>query len=333
MVLTGLLTSNQLLQTRQRAEGVDNHLAHIAIAAQIQLTLGDVTRVVGHSVGNVATAQGSNRNDGDRTATHALGELNCLLVDLCQVGIQRTGHRVLGRNLVHTVAHDRERVGIGGHVGKQNQYGLMLLHGKILGRGQCHIGNEQALHGRVLGGVDEGDDSVQRTCIGEGVAEEIVVIVGHTHTAQDNLVGLCTHGHHSHNLVERLVGVGKEGNLLTGYQGIVQVDTCNTSGDEFAGLLTAHGVHRGTADFHLSALNLRTSVDGMSVGIEETACQVVAHLQRGSLAKEGNLGIGGDTARTLKHLQGNVVAHNLYHLSQTAVDGCQFVIANALCLQ
>ena len=71
----------------------------------------------------------------------------------------------------------------------------------------------------------------------------------------------------------------------------------------------------------------------MSVGIEETACQVVAHLQRGSLAKEGNLGIGGDTAGTLKHLQGNVVAHNLYHLGQTAVDGCQFVITHALRLQ
>ena len=243
MVLAGLLACYQLLQTRQRTEGVYYHLAHIAVAAQIQLALGDVTRVVGHGMGDVATAQCGYGNDGDGTATYALGELHGLLVDLGQVGVQRTGHGVLGRNLVHTVAYDRQRVGIRCHVGEQYQHGLMLLHGKVLGCGKCHVGNEQSLHGRVLGGVDEGYDSVQRTCIGEGVAEEVIVIVGHTHTAQDDLVGLGAHGHHSHHLVEGLVGVGEEGDLLTGHQGVVQVDTCNTGGDEFAGLLTAHGVH------------------------------------------------------------------------------------------
>ena len=37
---------------------------------------------------NVATAQGGHSDDGDGASTHALGELNCLLIDLCQVGIQ-----------------------------------------------------------------------------------------------------------------------------------------------------------------------------------------------------------------------------------------------------
>ena len=96
----------------------------------------------------------------------------------------------------------------------------MLLHSEVLGSRQCHIWNQQSLHGGVLGGVHEGDDAVEGTGLGERVLEEVVVVVGHTHAAEDNLIDLGAQGHHSHNLVEGLVGVCEERNLLSGDEGV-----------------------------------------------------------------------------------------------------------------
>ena len=209
----------------------------------------------------------------------------------------------------------------------------MLLHGEVFGRRQRHIGHEEALHSGVFRRVDEGDDAVQRTGAGEGVAEEVVVVVGHTHTAQDDFVGLGAHGHQRHHLVEGLVGVGEEGNLLSGHQRVVEVDAGNAGGNQLGGLLAAHRVHRGAADGHFLALDFRSAVDGLSVGVEETSGQLVADLQRGRLAEKGHFGVGGDATGAFKHLQRDLVALDFHHLSQTAVDGGQLVVAHALGFQ
>ena len=333
MVLARLLSGHELLQTAERAERVDNHLAHVAVTAQIELTLSDVARIVGNGVRDVSAGQRGHGDDGDGAAAGTLGELHGLLVDLRQVGIERAGHRVLRRNLVHTVAHDGERVGVGRHVGQQDEHRLVLLHGEVLGSRQRHVRDEESLHGRVLRRVDEGDDAVQGTGARKRVAEEIVVIVRHTHAAQDNLVALGTHGHERHHLVERLVGVGKEGNLLAGDERVVQVDARNARGDELAGLLAAHGVHGRAANLHLLALHLRPAVDGQAVGVEETSCQLVADLQGRTLAHEHDFCIGGDAASAFEDLQRHVVAHDFHHLRQLAVDGCQLIVAHALCLE
>ena len=206
----------------------------------------------------------------------------------------------------------------------------MLLHSEVLGSRQCHVGHEQTFHSWVFCRVHKCDDAVERTSVGEGVFEEIVVIIRHTHATKDNLIHLGTQSHERHHLIEGLVGVGKEWNLLTRHQRIVQVDTCNTCCNEFRGLLAAHGVHRGTANLHFLAFNLGTAIDGVSVGIEEASGQLFAHLQRGSLAKKHHFGIRRDATRAFKHLQGHVVACNLHYLSQFAVDGGKLIIAYSL---
>ena len=205
----------------------------------------------------------------------------------------------------------------------------MLLHGKILGGSQRHVGDKQTFHSRVFGRIDKRDDTIQSSSIGESVAEEVIVVIGHTHTTQDDLVSLGTHGHHSHYFVKGLVRVGKERNLLSADQGIVQVDTGNTGCNKLAGLLTAYGVHAGTTDLHLTAFNFGSAVNGVSISVEETSGQLLANLQRGALAEENHLSVSGNTGSTLKNLQRNLIAHNLYHLGQLAVDGCQFVITHS----
>ena len=209
----------------------------------------------------------------------------------------------------------------------------MLLNSEVLGSRQCHVEDKKSLDGRVFGGVDEGDDAVERTGIGEGVAEEVIVIVGHSHAAQDNLVGLGTHSNECHHFVKRLVGVGEERNLLSRYKRIVEVNACNTRGDEFAGLLTTNRVHRRSANLYFLAFNLWPAVDGLTVSVEEASCQLVADLEGRTLAEEHDLCVGRDAACAFKHLKRHIVTDYLHHLCQLAVDGCQLIITNALRLE
>ena len=330
MVLTCLFARNKLLQTGQGTERVNDNLTDVAVTTEEQLAFRDITRIVGHGMRNVATGQSRHRNNRDGTAAW---ELHRLFVYLRQVRIKGPRHGVLRRNLVHTVGHDGERIGVGSHIRQQHQHLFIIVHSEIFGSRQCHIRNQQTLYRRILGGIHKADDTVERTGIGEYVLEVKVVIVRHTHTAKDNLVSLRTQSHIRHHLVERLVGVGKERNLLSGHQRIVQVDTCNTGCNQFRRLLTAHRIHRRTANFHLLTFNGRTTVDGVAKGVEEASGKLLAHFDCRSLAQEYYLCIGGNTFRTLKHLQSHFVAGNLHHLGQLAVYGRQLVIPHSGCLQ
>ena len=147
----------------------------------------------------------------------------------------------------------------------------MLLHREILRCCQRHIGNKQTLNGRVLSRVHKADDTVEYAGISEDVLEVEVVVVGQTHTAEDDLIHLCAQGHVRHHLVIGLVGVCEERNLLTGYQGVVQVDTGNTGGDKFRRLFTTNGVHGRTTDLHLFTFHYGSAINRFTVSIEETA--------------------------------------------------------------
>ena len=109
MVLTGFLTGHQLFQTGQRTERVHNDLTDIAVATQEKLPFGNISRVVRHGMRDVAPTQRRHGDNGNGTARR---KLYGFLVNLGQIGIQRTGHGVLRRNLIHTVGHDGQRVGV-----------------------------------------------------------------------------------------------------------------------------------------------------------------------------------------------------------------------------
>ena len=250
-------------------------------------------------MGNIATRQSRHSDDRDRTTSW---ELHRLLVNLCQIRIERTRHRVFRRDLVHTVGDNRQGIGIVGHIGQQNEHLLVLLHGEILRSRQRHIRNQDTLHRGILRRIDEADDTIQRTGVAEGILEEEVIVVRHTHTTQDDLIRLGTQGHHRHHLVERLVRICEEGDLLTRHQCVVQVDTSDTGSDQLRGLLTTHGIHRGTANLHLTSFRNWSAINRIAIGIEETSCQLVTHLQRGSLAHEHYLGVGADTLRSGENL-------------------------------
>ena len=279
---------------------------------------------------DVATGQSRHGNNRDRTASR---ELNGFLVNLGQIGIQGTRHGVFRRNLVHTVGDYCQSIRIVGHVGEQHQHLFVLLHSKIFGRTQGHIRDQDAFYGGVFRRIDETDNTIQRTGVAKRILKEEIIVIRHTHAAQDNLIGLGPQGYHCHYLVERLVGVGEERDLLPGHQRVVQVDTGNTRSNQFGWLLAANGIHGRTTNFDIFTFGYRTAIDRITIRVEETAGQLVTHLQGRSLSHEHDFSIRTDTFRTGKDLQGHFIADNLYHLSQFAVNRGQLVIPNPRCFQ
>jgi len=91
MVLAGLFADHELFETRQGAEGVYDDLSDFGIAAQEELSLGDVPCVVGDGVGDVASREGGHGNDGDGSSR---GELDRFFINTGQVGIEGSRHAV-----------------------------------------------------------------------------------------------------------------------------------------------------------------------------------------------------------------------------------------------
>ena len=135
-----------------------------------------------------------------------------------------------------------------------------------------------------------------------------VVVVGQAHAAEDDLVHVGAQGHVGHHLVVGLVRVGEEGDLLAGNQRVVEVDAGDTGRDQLGRLAALVGVDGRAADLALFALHLRTAVDGLAVGVEETAGERVADLQGRGIAEEGDFRVGGDAFRAGEHLQRGGVA-------------------------
>ena len=330
VVLAGLLALHELFESGQGAERVHDDLAGVRIGTQEELALCDVAGVVRDGVGDVAVVQGRDRDDGDGAA---IRQLHGFLVDLGEVGIERTRHGVLGRDLVHAVGHDGQGVGVEGHVGQQDEHLLVLVHGEVFGGSQGHVRDEQALHRRLLGRVDEGDDLVQGARRLEGVAEEEVVVVGQAHAAEDDLVDIGAQRDVRHDLVVRLVRVGEEGDLLAGDEGVVEVDAGDAGRDQLGGLAALVGVDGGAAHLALFSFDFRAAVDRVAVGVEEAAGELVAHVQGRRGAVEGDFGVGRDPFGAGEDLQGDGVALGLHDLGKLAVHRGQLVVGHTPCVE
>ena len=218
-------------------------------------------------MGDIPLVEGGDGNDSDGAA---IGILCCLFVEPRQIAVQRAGHGILRRNLVHLVGNYGQCVGVKRHIRKEYQHLLFLLSGKIFSRCKSHIWNEQAFNRWIFRGIDEGDDLIASACIDRRLPEIQVVVVGHPHTPKYDFVGIGPEGHFTQYAVIGLVRVCEEGYFLAGNDGIVEIDAGNAGGDELRGLLAPYRVQRRTSDFEQLPLNFRSPVDRVAVGVEKT---------------------------------------------------------------
>ena len=280
----------------------------ITIIAVTTLSGGDITHAVPDNTGYITEGQLFLRRDSD---------IGKVIVDPFR-SLSRLKQLVSGKEKGVTKVEVRDVA----------NYLLVMFHCKIFSSSQSHIRNQQTFYRRIFSCIHETDDTVERTCIREDILEIQVVVIGHTHTTQDNLVCFCTKGHVRHHLVKRLVRVSKERDLLTRNQCIVQVDTSDTCCNQFRRLLTTNRIHRRTTDFYFLTFNFRTTVNRITERIEETASQLFTHLQTRRLAQEYYFCIGWNTFCTLEYLQCHFIAHDLYHLGQLTIYHSQFIITS-----
>ena len=155
------------------------------------------------------------------------------------------------------------------------------------------------------------------------------MLTNDTHSAENDLVGLGAERNVGHDGVVRLVRVGEERYLLSGHDGVVEVDTRNTRGDELRRLYTLVRVYGRAPDLARLAFDRLSALDRFSVGVEEASGKVVRNLQLRRLAVEDDLRVGGQTLRAGEYLQRDGVAHDLHHLRKLSAHGGEFVIAYA----
>ena len=118
------------------------------------------------------------------------------------------------------------------------------------------------------------------------MSEVQVIIVGKSHASEDDLVDIGTQGDHCHHIVIRLVRVCEERDLLPGHKRVVQVDTGDTGRDQLRRLPSLVRVYGRASDLSFLSFDFRTSVDRLSVSIEEAACQLVADFQYRRFSQE-----------------------------------------------
>ena len=123
MVLARRFANDVLLETGERAEWVDHAIV------QIKLSLRDVPGVVRDGMGDIVARHGGHRQDGDRAGAAiatgpfiAHGQLTVQIPDVAPVG----GHPL------HRDADLFEGVGVGGHIGHQDQHPFVFLHREAL---------------------------------------------------------------------------------------------------------------------------------------------------------------------------------------------------------
>ena len=208
-----------------------------------------------------------------------------------------------------------------------------MLYRKIFGSCKSHVRDKQSFYRRIFCCIYETDDTVECAGVREHILKVQVVIVCHTHTAKDNLIGFCTQRYVSHNLVERLVWVGKERNLLTRNQCIIQVDTSYTCSDKFRRLFSSYRVYRRTTDFNFLSFNIRTTVYRVAKSVEEASSQLFANFQCRRFSQEYHFGVCRNAFRSFKYLKCNFVTGNFNNLCQFAVYHSQFVITYSFCFQ
>eukprot|EP01084_Bolivina_argentea_P071534 130022_1 len=172
-------------------------------------------------MGNVVVGhrQDGDLGDGAGAANHTTGTL----VDASQIGVHVTGETTTAGHLLTGGGHLTQGIGVGRHVGQDDQHVLTAIVGQVLGGGQGQTGGHDTLNGGIVGQVQEEHGLLHGTVLLELATEETGSLLVDTHSGEDDaeillLALLLDQTGLAHNLGGDLVmgetGTGEEGDLL-----------------------------------------------------------------------------------------------------------------------
>ena len=301
---------------QHRDGGIHPH--QVQAPVQHNLPLGDVPRKVRHRVGDVVVGHGE---DGDlcHRAVVAVDHPRPL-VEGGQVGIEVAGVALPAGDLPLGGGELPQRLGVGGHIGEDDQHVHILLKGQVFRHRQGAAGGQDTLDDGVVAEVEEHDHVFHHAAGLKGGAEVIGHVVFNTHGGKDDaelgirvLLAVLGDPGLADNLHRQLVvvhaGAGEDGQLLPPDQGHQGVDGGDAGADVVAGVGTGHRVDGLAVDVPVDlGEDLPQPVDGLAAAAEDAAQHLRGKGHLHGVAQQPGAGVGeGEAGGALKHLDHRLV--------------------------
>mmetsp|Transcript_30746 Transcript_30746/g.82329 ORF Transcript_30746/g.82329 Transcript_30746/m.82329 type:complete len:468 (-) Transcript_30746:264-1667(-) len=257
------------------------------VPGQVRDGVRDV--VVGHG-------QDGELRDGTGLALHTASAL----VDGGQVGVHVPGVATTSGHLLARGGHLAEGVGVGGHVGEDDEHVLLARVREVLGRGEGKPGRHDALDGGVVRQVHEQHDVLHGAVLLEVALEEGGGLPVHAHGPEHDaevLLGVVAHvlaldqgglpAHLCRDLVVRQTRRGEQRQLLPAHHRIHGVDRADAGLDHFLGVHARLGVERRAIDVQeVLRQHCWAFVDGLPGAVECAAQEIIRDRHLEGVARE-----------------------------------------------
>ncbi len=305
---------------RERMQGVEEAAAEAA-AETVGKTAAEAgaRTVVGHG-------EDGELSDGAITALDTAGTL----IDSGQISVHVAGVAAAAGHLLAGGGDLAEGVGVGRHVGEDDEDVQVALVGEVLGGGEGEAGRDDALDGGVVGQVQKERGALHGPALLEVVAEEAGRLHVHAHGAEHDGEVLLVPVHRvlllhqrrlpgdlRRHLVVRQAGRREDRDLLPARHRVHHVDRRDPRLDHRLRVVARRRVDGLPVDVQVRlGQHLRRRVDHLARPVERPAQHLLrdAHLQH----VPGELALGlavVDAGRALEHLHHGAGPGHLQHLS------------------
>ena len=326
------LSNGRLHQTRQRRKDVNRgeNALGMQLTVEVDLSLGNVTRKIGNRVSNIIVGHGKDGELGDGTV--AANDTSGTLVNGGKIGVHVTGVTTAARNLLTGSGNLTEGIGVGRHVGKDDQDVKVVLVGKVLGGGKGETGGNDTLNGGIVGKVEEKGRALHGTGFLEVGAEETGGFHVHAHGTEDDGEVLLVSidgvllldergltGNLGGDLIVGKTGGGEDGDLLSTGDRVHDVNGGDTGLNHGLGVVTGGGVDGLSVDVEVGlGQDLGGGVDNLSGSVEGSAKHFLGNSHLEDIAGEFAVRLAVVNAGgTLKDLNDGTGTGNLKDLTGT----------------
>jgi len=301
-----------LHQAGKRRQHVDAGVDPTAeqIPAEHQLPLGDIARQIRDGMVDVVVRHGEDGHLGNGAGP--VHKNTGALVERGQVTVEIPGVPLPAGHLPALRGEFAERLAVVGHIRHDDQHVHIPVEGQELGQRQGHARGHDALHGRVIGEVQEHRRVRERAGFRKGGAEELGVVVLDAHGTKDDGKALVARGDArlagdlGGQFVVRQPSAGEHRQFLPADEGVHAVDGGDARHDEVARIGAPGGVDRRAV--HVPAI----LGDGRGDAIHRLA-EAVQHPPEHRRRHRSPQGLPGKPHPGARHLQPAGAAPHLHY--------------------
>ena len=239
----------------------------------------------------VILRHGQNRNHRDTSVLSIL--TSGTLIKSRQVGVHVSRISTTSRNLFTCGRYLTKSIGVVGDISQDNQYVHIFLKSKELCCSQCHTWCGNTLYSRVICQVYKQNSSVDRSCLFEGLNEEVGFLEGDTHRCKYNGELLvcaaysCLSRNLSCQLCMRQTGCREDRKLLTTNQCIQTINGRYTCLNKLFRIASGCRVHWQTVNITAFLWkDFRTIIDRAAQTVKDTSQHILGYTKLHASSQE-----------------------------------------------